>query len=55
MVDHYLKLGWNTVILGSDKDSEVAAEIKKTLSEITYGGDMESVLNKIFDKLTWSG
>ena len=33
MVDHYLKLGWNTVILGSDKDSEVAAEIKKTLCE----------------------
>ena len=33
MVDHYLKLGWNTVILGSDKDSEVAAEIKKNLYE----------------------
>jgi len=33
VVDHYLKLGWNTVILGSEKDSEVAAEIKKTLCE----------------------
>ena len=33
VVDHYLKSGWNTVILGSDKDSEVAAEIKKTLCE----------------------
>ena len=33
VIDHYLKLGWNTIILGSDKDSEVAAEIKKTLCE----------------------
>ncbi|MBC08892.1 MAG: lipopolysaccharide heptosyltransferase II [Gammaproteobacteria bacterium] len=33
VIDHYLRLGWNTIILGSDKDSEVAAEIKKRVCE----------------------
>jgi len=29
VVDHYLKQGWNTIILGSDKDNPIAAEITK--------------------------
>ena len=33
VVDHYLSLGWNSIILGSNKDSEVAAEITNSLSE----------------------
>ena len=33
VVDHYLSLGWNSIILGSNKDSEVAAEIRNSLSE----------------------
>ena len=32
VVDYYLKQGWNTIILGSDKDNPIAAEIKNLTS-----------------------
>ena len=58
VIHHYLSLDWNVLILGSEKDCEVAFEIKKNMKEVPaenlYDITGKTSLEDVIDILAYS-